>query len=395
MDLYATFLDKVYLNIRSLWKETDDGQAKYKLKALEGIDGMHDQMEKMREEGRMLKAHELSDLHHSSSAASRRVKEDVTFRAIKKAQGAATYDEQFDSNTAVKVSKSDKMLALTQLDFLKRQGAAFDSVEEERYLLELLQLRAHGPPAWNAELESQFRAQLEINCSVTSAKDPVFEEYSPALHEMLDGLQDVMILQRSDETNLASVRQHAVAVLLALEGEQNITIVDENARQMIQARLVRKNDGAPYWTSPDDDQALEKLLQGHAVSSGTTAETFTGSLRPSISKQFSPIFAPLAADGGVRLQVKSQALMMQDYMGLAMPNPTHRAEKSLREMEAALREMERHNAFNMPSDQPVDVSHVRSMIDCGQYRKKPRKKRKKFKRGGDYTELPPIHKAYF
>ena len=387
MEMYTGFLTKIWKNIRCFWDTTEAGVDRYTLTDLDRINSIHREMEQLKKEGHKLKKIEYSKL--SRMAAKDAAAERPGSKGREGRRGAMDADEaekvrvafaavdksfrdgdSFNERASPEASAEERGTAEAQLGALmKEHDAAFVSAEEEDYFRELLQSRAVGPPQWTETMELQFRQQLPLNM-------PSLASDAEAMHVLLDDLQAGYI----GESDIGHATQKAALHLDALTVDKGFEFTSEEARQTAIARLVRRDEGAPYWMIPGDDLAFEAFLAEHTTAISGEAD---GAVKlPKIPHQTLSLVG-MDVSGAWEFNVAPEDGAGSFGLGLRRVKSEDWGVISKHERELRMRHLEqlecRRADFHRLRDQKVDVSHVRSKIDCGQRTRIRRKKKKRKK----------------
>lgn len=262
IQMFVSFLETLYVNVRSVWKTTKDGKKLYIIAPLEQIGSKYKTLEKLRQEGARVQAKEFREMAKDFAAGENKDgqtnQKRTKFQAISKQKS-----EDFENQEAAAETHS---LIKAQLEQLKLQhGAQFATPEEEAYFLELLAMREMGPPRWSEDLQRQFREQLKVNVdSLENA--PVAQTL-----KLLDDLEMVYLVRAGQESELdegfnASIletaQREADITLDRITAERRLAWKSEALRLRIRDSIVRKHESHEqrHWLSPADDETLEILI---------------------------------------------------------------------------------------------------------------------------------------
>ena len=422
---------------RHLWKVTPSatgaGEDKhYALANLDTIQSQYTQLEQLKKEGARANARELREMtkeflqgplgtdtglgagskasssmgvgsgasgsmgsgaNASNSSDLQRTKTQFRLRSI---TGAHDGDNEEQSG----VSDDERAIAGEQLEMLKSQyGAAFSIAEEEEYFLELLQLRAKGAYQWNTELEKLFRDQLQVNCTISESVAGNREGYA----QVLDQLSLAYILGHPiEQSQVDAARLEAEILLESMLSRRTVRVEfsSEAARAAVLNRVVRKIEEGPHWLGARDETELEKLICDSSVQrdgvDGRSNRLLGSDGRLLESDEQLSRHGDTVGIGSDDEQYDAHSPQKQKYgydvrtdrsFALNRYDPVRFGAGTGSVLRTAVELDPRtgySNAFSsptrqvaLPPDQPIDVSHVKSTIDCGQRRGRQRKRRTK------------------
>ena len=241
MGMYGSFLSMVYKNIRSFWKKDEKSDVeKFTISDASSVACLENELDELKSEGKKIMRKDEKDMNKVYNLETKGATSTVSFRAV-------TKQSVKDSvGTCTLLSKRERGIARDQMELLKTKfGAKFASTEEEVYFLELLAMRALGPPTWTDDLEDLFRAQLSVNIDGLTADK---------LATALDMLQEGIIAGHPlDESILNKSRSKASAALEKLLAGKGISIDDADSRSKAVSEMMRFAEDPPYWRVDDQD----------------------------------------------------------------------------------------------------------------------------------------------
>eukprot|EP01048_Picozoa_sp_COSAG05_P003026 COSAG05_NODE_134_length_17060_cov_9.767761_8_plen_1177_part_00 len=374
VQLYSDFLTIVYENIRHEWKtDPKTGVTKYVLKDLRDITSVNKQMAALKTEGQKLKLHDSKVNVHAVKYSTER--DSVTDNILSPPKFRALNEAHVMDDHIGDIGARERAIATAQLEWLKsdRAGATFASTEEQEYFFEMLATRAVGPPHWLEKRERQFREQLGVNVDFAPLSKA---DSAGGMGFVLDELQQFIIGGATrKEKYLQQARAAAekeLASLLASTGE-NMRMNEENRREVLN-RIMRKQEGNPYWLTPGDDIEDFVARRTFSVKSLVLGEgdRFAATDVARQDRQQSFAFDTLKDIKSGWMAVTSESI--------------ERVRERRNQLNATLQRgpnvLPEWAGFQMPVGGKIDVSHVRSMIDCGQRQRKRNKRRRKQKAKG-------------
>ena len=409
MGMYGSFLSMVYKNIKSFWKKDEkSGVEKFTISDVGSVACLENDLDDLKSEGKKIMRKDEKDMDkaynlETKGGNSKCMKSKISFRAV-------TKQSVKDSvGTCTLLSKRERGIAKDQMELIKTKlGAKFASAEEEAYFLELLAMRALGPPTWTDDLEDLFRAQLSVNIDGLTAD---------MLATALDMLQEGIIAGHPlDESILNKSRSKASAALEKLLAGKGISIDDADSLSKAVSEMMRFAEDPPYWRVDDQDYfdaMLARLARDQEIidpsvdlnadlansqgagngdgtdgSDGTNGKLGNGGDDGSQGwREIKGVSVELP--GGFKGKSTRQP---GGGDGSRAYNATKENADAAKRVEYARRDLLNHSERDDIHNEAVDVSHVKSKIDTGnrrRARKSKKDRRKKHRRSLPVKSVSP------
>ena len=285
MSMFASFIDQIHDHISKLWRRFPDDPERAveqfviadrkSLRSIWRKPAMKLLMEKGEAQWKIDMAEDKKVMRRLTAAKMKQDKDkeadaDAGGKAVERGLGMlAAIRLQLGAAPSHKAVKAD-LLASRQLALLQDEfGCSFESVELSEMFKEMLVMRADHN-TWSRAEELRFRSQLSVNLA---------QGDRGTVAVVLDRLQQGYLAgEPPDLEKLAVSTGRAEQVLHDLERRLEVTI-DGHNREVAIARVLRKNQGDPYWLpepkKPSDDERdlidLLKALVDHRNSDAPTS----------------------------------------------------------------------------------------------------------------------------
>jgi CRP-like cAMP-binding protein len=282
--MYSAFIGAVYKNCRCFWRKVnakdcrdlyvapEAGQQveQYVLAEPELTKSLTKQLQPVFADGREKYKRDIAADKQEirrQHASRRHLKQ--KYKSMKRKESNLVQRSQRPKNGLAKRQGKSEVVADMHWNMLKTTyGAEFALQEEQSYFCQLLASRCEQP-SWTTEQETQFRMLLVACVDVGNVRGGSQSGYD----NLLDILQQAYF-----GDSLAAATARSNREVQRLEAKFG-TVLEDSARALLVVRIMRKNEGSPYWLTSrtraidsatrSDDAQLKLLLKQHQLRAPT------------------------------------------------------------------------------------------------------------------------------